>query len=166
MLVTGGLLPLVVVVVLRLVAPARYEVVRSAVAGSGTGLGALVAGGATIGSLWFSEGAHFPPCDLCWYQRIAMYPLAVVLTVAAVRRDQSIRPYGITIAAIGLAVSAWHNVIETFPTIHAGGCDPTNPCTIRWVEGLGFWTIPRMAAVCFALVIAALLVDHPEPEPA
>ncbi|MBA2281587.1 MAG: disulfide bond formation protein B [Acidimicrobiia bacterium] len=151
---------------MRVASPERFRATREAVAGSGAALGALVAGGATAGSLWFSEGAHFPPCQLCWYQRIAMYPLAVLLTIAAVRHDRGIRPYGIALAGLGLAVSAWHNVIETFPTIHAGGCDPTNPCTIRWVEGLGFWTIPRMAAVCFTLVLAALLLDRTEPEPA
>lgn len=112
-------------------------------------------------SLWFSEVAHFPPCELCWYQRIAMYPLAVVLPIAAVRRDAGIRTYGLVLAALGLAVSAWHIFIETFPDRDPGGCDPTNPCTIRWVEGLGFWTIPRMAALSFCLIIAALVLDRP-----
>ncbi len=117
-----------------------------------------------LGSLWFSEGAHFPPCEWCWYQRIAMYPLALILTVAAFRRDPGVRPYGLALAGVGLVVSAWHNVIETFPDLHAGSCDPANPCTIRWVEGLGFWTIPRMAFVAFALVFTALLIDRPLPE--
>jgi disulfide bond formation protein DsbB len=86
--------------------------------------------------------------------------------VAAWRGDRSIRPYAVLVAALGLLVSAWHNLIETFPSIDSGSCDPTNPCTLRWVEGLGFWTIPRMAAVAFALVIAALLLDRPTPEEA
>lgn len=163
-LATAGVLLMVVLVVLRVVAPGRFASVRAAVAGHGPALGAFVAVVAMAGSLWFSEGANFPPCELCWYQRIAMYPLAFVLTFAALRRDPSIRPYGLLLAGVGLAVSAWHNVIETFPSVDAGSCDPINPCTIRWVEGLGFWTIPRMAAVAFALVLTALLLDRPPRE--
>jgi hypothetical protein len=73
--------------------------------------------------------------------------------------------HGIALAALGLLISAWHNVIETFPERDLGGtCDPSNPCTIRWVEGLGFWTIPRLAFACFALVLAALLFDRPLQE--
>jgi disulfide bond formation protein DsbB len=155
---------LVALVVVRLAAPASFARLREEVAGYGLALGGCVAVVATAGSLWFSEGAHFPPCELCWYQRIAMYPLAVVLPMAAWRRDLAIRPYALVVASLGLLVSAWHNLIETFPEHDPGGCDPTNPCTIRWVEGLGFWTIPRMAFVAFLLVIAALLLDRPAPE--
>lgn len=158
---TAGVAALVVLVVLRVVAPARFADLRRAL----TGYGYLLAGGvaviALVGSMWFSDVADFPPCKYCWYQRIAMYPLAVVLPLAAWRKDAAVRFYGIVIAGLGLAVSAYHNYIETFPEASHGGCDPTNPCTIRWVEGLGFWTIPRMAAVCFALIIAFLLLDRP-----
>jgi disulfide bond formation protein DsbB len=87
-----------------------------------------------------------------------------VLPVAAWRNDRSIRPYAILLASVGLVVSAWHNLIETFPSIDSGACDPTNPCTLRWVEGLGFWTIPRMAAVAFILVLTILLLDQPAAE--
>ncbi len=161
---SAGVLLLLGLAMLRIASPARFSALQASVAGSGPALGALVAGIAMLGSLWFSEVADFPPCEWCWYQRIAMYPLALILTVAAVRRDPAIRPYGLALAGTGLALSAWHNVIETFPDLHAGSCDPANPCTIRWVEGLGFWTIPRMAFVAFALVFAALLIDRPLPE--
>lgn len=144
-------------------APRTYRELRATVRGSGTALGGAVAVVATAGSLWFSKGAHFPPCELCWYQRIAMYPLAVILPLSALRHDRSVRFYGIVLASGGLAVSAWHNLIETFPSLDTGGCDPTNPCTIRWVAGLGFWTIPRMAFVAFSLVLAALLLEAPDP---
>ena len=158
---SAGVLLLVGIILLRLFVPARFDALRVSVRGLGPVLGGLVAVLATAGSLWFSEGANFPPCELCWYQRIAMYPLAVILPIAAVRRDDGVRIYGLALAGIGLAISAWHNYIETFPDRDPGGCDPTNPCTIRWVEGLGFWTIPRMAALSFALIIAALVLDRP-----
>ena len=163
-LATAGVLAIVAVVTVRVAAPARLESLRDAVSGSGTALAGAVAVVAMGASLWFSKGAHFPPCELCWYQRIAMYPLALVLPVAAWRNDRSIRPYALLLAGVGLVVSAWHNLIETFPSIDSGACDPTNPCTLRWVEGLGFWTIPRMAAVAFVLVLTALLLDPPAPE--
>jgi disulfide bond formation protein DsbB len=163
-LATAGVLAVVAVVVLRVFVPSRLRALQGALAGSGTMLGGAVALVAMVGSLWFSKGAHFPPCELCWYQRIAMYPLAVVLPLAAWRRDQSIRPYALVVTSLGLLVSAWHNLIETFPDIESGSCDPANPCTLRWVEGLGFWTIPRMAAVAFILVLTALLLDRPLPE--
>ena len=84
---TAGLLGLVVLVVVRVAAPDAFRSLREQIAGQGPALGAVVAVLATAGSLWYSEGAHFPPCELCWYQRIAMYPLALVLVMAAVRRD-------------------------------------------------------------------------------
>ena len=141
--------------------------VFDALAGTATLLAAGVALLATGGSLWYSEVAGFPPCELCWYQRIAMYPLVVVLGVAAFRGSSTGRITGLIIAVLGLGVSAWHNLIETVPRLDPGGCDPTNPCTIRWVEGLGFWTIPRMAAACFVLVLVALRLDpgRPQEEP-
>jgi hypothetical protein len=154
----------IVLVVMRLAAPGAFRGLQRNLAGQGPALGALVAVLATAASLWYSEGAHFPPCELCWYQRIAMYPLALVLTMAAVRRDGGIRPYGMALAAVGLSVSLWHSYIETFPERDPGGCDPNNPCTIRWVEGLGFWTIPRMAAVCFLLILTLLAIDRPTDE--
>jgi disulfide bond formation protein DsbB len=132
----------------------------TALAGTGTWLAAGVALLATAGSLWYSESAGFPPCELCWYQRIAMYPLVVVLAMAAARGSATGRLTGLVIAGAGLAVSTWHNVIETVPDLGAGSCDPANPCTIRWVEGLGFWTIPRLAAASFVLVIVLVTLDH------
>ncbi|MGE3618923.1 MAG: disulfide bond formation protein B [Acidimicrobiia bacterium] len=164
--VTAGLLALALVAVARLVAPSWFAALRRELTGLGPALAGGVAVLATAGSLWFSEGAHFPPCELCWYQRIAMYPLAVVLPLAAWRRDPGIRPYALTVAGLGLAVNAWHVFIETFPDRDPGGCDPNNPCTIRWVEGLGFWTIPRMAGACFAVILVVLWLDRPNAEEA
>jgi disulfide bond formation protein DsbB len=164
-LASAGVLALLALVTIRLVRPGSFAALRGAVAGEGAALAGGVAVVATAGSLWFSKGAHFPPCELCWYQRIAMYPLAVVLPLAWWRGEGAVlRPYAIVLATLGLLVSAWHNIIETFPSIDSGTCDPTNPCTLRWVEGLGVWTIPRMAGVAFLLVLAALLLDRPTQE--
>lgn len=119
-------------------------------------LALLVALGATAGSLYLSEVAHFVPCRLCWYQRIAMYPLAPVLGLAAWRRDLSVRPYGLVLAGIGLLIASYHALLERFPWLDTGACEADNPCTLVWVRELGYVTIPLMAATAFA-VIALLL---------
>lgn len=122
----------------------------------------LVAVIATGGSLWFSEVGGFPPCVLCWYQRIAMYPLVVVLGIRALRPGGSrdLRLAALVLVGVGLLVNLWHVAIETFPGLDSGACDAAVPCTIRWVEGLGVFTIPRLATVAFGLVALAVLLDR------
>ena len=158
-LVTAGL-AVAVIAALASLSPGARRRLADALRGTGALLAAGVALLATAGSLWFSEGAGFPPCELCWYQRIAMYPLVAILGIAAFRDSATGRVTGLVVAGAGLAVSAWHNLIETYPDLDTGSCDAANPCTIRWVEGLGFWTIPRLAAGCFVLVIALTVADH------
>jgi disulfide bond formation protein DsbB len=116
----------------------------------------LVAAIAMAGSLYFSEVVHFIPCQLCWYQRIAMYPLALILGIAAWRRDRSVRVYVIPLAAIGAVVSCYHIIVERFPDLESSSCDPDNPCSLKWVEHFGFVTIPTMALAGFLAIITVL----------
>jgi disulfide bond formation protein DsbB len=124
-------------------------------------LATAVAVVATAGSLYLSEVAHFPPCTLCWYQRIAMYPLAVICAVAWAADDRRVRRYVVPIAGIGAVVSIYHLVVERFPDLGSGSCDPTNPCSIIWVEHFGYLTIPAMALSGFLAIIVLVLVAHP-----
>ncbi|HEY7135271.1 MAG TPA: disulfide bond formation protein B [Acidimicrobiia bacterium] len=128
---------------------------------SALALAATIAVIATAGSLYLSEGAHFPPCRLCWYQRIAMYSLAVVLVVAALRRDASVRWYALPLATGGLLISLWHLGVEHL-NFGEGACEITNPCNIRWVEHFGFVTIPFMAMCGFVAIIVFTLVADPD----
>lgn len=114
----------------------------------------------TLGSLYYSEVAEFPPCRLCWFQRIGMYPLAVILPLAAWRRDRQVRWYALPLAIGGGAVSIYHVLVERFPSLESGSCDLANPCSIVWVERFGYLTIPAMALSGFALT--ALLLALPE----
>ena len=123
-----------------------------------------VAAAGTAGSLFFSEVMGLPPCILCWYQRIAMYPLAVVLTMAAIRRDAAVRPYAIVVAAIGAAISAYHVYVQQFPE-QSSFCEASNPCSAAWVEALGWMTIPQMADLSFLLIIGLLALAPPTPTP-
>lgn len=134
-------------------------------------LGALVALVATAGSLYFSEVAGFVPCVLCWYQRIAMYPLVVLLGVAAWRGDAGIRRYAAPLALIGALISVYHIGVERLPGLPSGACSLAAPCDLIWVERFGFVTIPVMALAGFLAILTLLLVcaggdaeTEPEPE--
>jgi disulfide bond formation protein DsbB len=129
-------------------------------------LAALVATIAMTGSLYLSEVAHLEPCALCWYQRIAMYPLAVLLVIAAVRRDAAVRPYILTLAGIGAVLSAYHIAVQRLPGIPSTSCSITAPCSAIQVEVLGFVTIPILALMAFGtiLVLAGLLDASPHQE--
>jgi len=126
---------------------------------------ALIAIVTTLGSLYYSEVAGYPPCTLCWYQRIAIYPQVIVLGVAALRRDVEVWRTSVPLAVVGAGISVWHIVIERIPSL-AGPCDPANPCTIKWVEEFGFLTVPTMALAAAAAFIAlTLLVRGTEASP-
>jgi disulfide bond formation protein DsbB len=149
-------------VVLRLVVASGNLGARrvgSAVGDASTWLAFLVAATSTLGSLYFSEIAEFTPCRLCWFQRIAMYPQVLLLGVAWYRRDEGIRHYVLPLSVIGALISTYHMLLERFPSLEgSSGCDPTNPCTIRWAEEFGFITISTMALSAFVLI--ALLMTH------
>ncbi len=123
----------------------------------------LVALVATLGSLYLSEVAHFIPCNMCWYQRIAMYPIGPMLLFAWFRRDASIKPYVMLVAVLGALVSTYHVLLEIFPSLESSTtCGLVASCSTRWVEPLGIYTIPRMALSGFVAIIAALtLVPTP-----
>jgi len=112
---------------------------------------------ATLGSLYLSEVANFPPCRLCWYQRIAMYPLVAMLAVAIWRRDAGVRFYALPLAFIGGLISTYHVVLERYPSLESGVCEVANPCTLIWVRRFGYLTIPTMALSAFALIAVMLL---------
>ena len=119
-----------------------------------------VAAVAMVGSLIYSEIAGFLPCRLCWFQRIAMYPMAIILLVGAIRREAVVRFYALPLALIGLAISVYHYLVQIYPSLEGSvSCDPTNPCSTRYVEMFGFISIPFMAGAGF-IVIAVLLLFY------
>src|SRR4051794_28483802 len=113
---------------------------------------------ATCGSLYFSEIAGFVPCRLCWFQRIAMYPLAAVLLVAAVRRDtRGAFAYAAALPLIGAAVSAYHIYIEIHPEAESASCKVGVPCSVKWIDQFGYVTIPVLALTAFLSILALLV---------
>jgi len=94
-----------------------------------------------------------------------MYPLVLLLGIAAFRRDIGIRTYAIPLAAIGAAISAYHYLLEWFPQIDAGACQVGIPCTQVWFREFGFVSLPLLALVAFALVVALLLIPVRAAQP-
>jgi disulfide bond formation protein DsbB len=139
-------------------AEAALDWLRDMVDGASLFLAWGVALVATLGSLYYSEVANFPPCELCWYQRIAMYPLVVILGIAAVRRDFAVRRYVIPLVAIGAAISVYHYQLERFPSQTSLSCAADVPCTTVWVWRFHYISIAFMALSAFALIAALLLL--------
>jgi disulfide bond formation protein DsbB len=119
----------------------------------GLWLAFLVALATTLGSLYYSEIAHFTPCKLCWYQRIAMYPLTFTLFVAALRRDRRVAWYVLPVALAGIGFSIYQTQLQAFPHQHSSFCSTTEPCTVRYVWEFGFVSLPFMALSAFAFII-------------
>jgi disulfide bond formation protein DsbB len=148
-----------------------------AVAPSALTLAFLVATVCTAGSLYLSEVAHFPPCHLCWLQRFCMYPMVPILGYAAFlggsrrrcrgdtpqppgKQEGRARPVAAVLASIGALIATYHVLLERNPQWESSVCDPKNPCTLIWVERLGYLTIPTMALSGFALILTLLAVSR------
>jgi disulfide bond formation protein DsbB len=130
----------------------RSSLVVDVVGPIGLSLAALIAVVATLGSLYLSEVAHFVPCRLCWYQRIGMYPLAVLLPIAAFRKDVRAWPYLVALPLAALPISLYHVLLERVPSLETSVCEVDNPCSIVWVRHFGVVTIPFMAASAFGAI--------------
>jgi disulfide bond formation protein DsbB len=131
-----------------------------AVAGWELWFAAAVATTATLGSLYLSEIVHLVPCTFCWYQRIAMYPLAVILLIAAARRDHGVRLYVTTLAVIGAGLAAYHRLLQLYPSLDSGSCNVGVPCTAAYFELFGFVSIPYLAFSAFTLILALMWADR------
>ena len=118
---------------------------------------------ATAGSLFFSEVMDLPPCVLCWYQRIAMYPLVLIVGIGIATRDSRWKIYSLPLALAGLAISIYHNLLYygVIPESITPGKQGI-ACTTVQIEWLGFITIPLMALTAFVLVCGLSLLYRPE----
>ena len=113
---------------------------------------------ATVGSLFFSEVMQLPPCVLCWYQRIAMYPLVLIIGTGIILRDARVKHYALPLCLIGLAISIYHNLLY-YGLIPESitPCTEGVSCTSRQIEWLGFITIPLLALTAFVGLAFCLL---------
>ena len=109
----------------------------------------LVASIATAGSLWFSFGLGLVPCELCWYQRILMYPLVVVLGVATIERRSAVWRTALPLSLLGITVSGYHSVLQATTST----CTFTGACAaVQWRLPVLGLTIPNLSLIAFVLV--------------
>ena len=118
----------------------------------------LIAIIATGGSLYFSEIRLFAPCTLCWYQRILMYPMTIVLGLASYRQSTVITPYVLPLTMLGAGVSLFHYLEQKVPSFGAPSlCRQGVPCNTEYINLLGFITIPFLALTAFTLITLLLI---------
>lgn len=108
---------------------------------------------ATLGSLYFSEILQYIPCKLCWYQRILMYPLVIILGIAAVRKERHMYIYVLPMSIWGAGISLYHYLMQKTAWFKSGAeaCGPI-PCDVDYVNYFGFITIPFMALTAFVII--------------
>ena len=136
------------------------DLLRRTVEGYELWLVFVVSSIATGGSLFFSEVAHFVPCELCWYQRICMYPLTVVSLLAALANDRGVARYLLPLPLVGACVSVYHLLVENKVVGQSTACHISAPggCATKWIEEFGYVTIPVLALTAFALCFAFLVL--------
>lgn len=107
----------------------------------------------TIGSLFFSEILTLPPCVLCWYQRVCMYPIAVIAAVCIWKKDKNLPYLILPLSIIGTIISFYHNLLyyKIIPESLAP-CVNGISCTTKQLELFGFLTIPLMALISFITI--------------
>jgi disulfide bond formation protein DsbB len=122
----------------------------------------VVAAGSTLGALFFSEVMGIPPCVLCWYQRICMFPLVVLLPLGLFPFDPKIVRYALPLAALGAGVALWHVLLVhgVIPE-RITPCTQGVPCGQNPIEWFGFLGIPHLALGAFVIIIALLTAAHP-----
>ena len=119
----------------------------------------ITAWAATLGSLYFSEILHFVPCTLCWYQRILMYPLAIILLVGVIRRDQGIAFYVLPFSILGVLTSSYHYLHQKTDLFsNSTACTSGVPCTATWINWFGIITIPFLALLAFVIITLMMIL--------
>ena len=114
---------------------------------------------ATCGSLFYSSVAGFIPCELCWFQRIFMYPEVILLGLALLKKDEGIIDYSLALVSVGLSFSIYHNYIY-FSGLRSTVCTTAESCTTAYVFEYGYITLPMMALTTFALISLFLIIKH------
>lgn len=123
-------------------------------------LGFLVAVLGTLGSLYFSEILRFPPCSLCWYQRIFLYPLVLIFGVALWTEDRSYAKYALPLSIVGLMISIYHNLLYYgFIAEELAPCTQDLSCSSRQLELFGFVTIPFLSMAGFFIINVLVAYD-------
>ncbi len=120
----------------------------------------LIALAATLGSLYFSEILRFPPCDLCWYQRIFIYPIPIIVLTGLYIQFKDIQVWIDPFIVLGLGVSIYHNLIYYKIIEVIVPCSENAPCTTQYINLFGFITIPLLSLIAFGSLGILSLLAH------
>jgi disulfide bond formation protein DsbB len=126
----------------------------------------VVAAIATGGSLFLSEVAGFIPCEMCWFQRICMYPLSLLTLFLAYHGDYRVARYLLPFPVIGAGASIYHLLIENHVVATPAQCAIGAGCTVKWIDYFGYMTIPTLALTGFVLLTIFLGLAAASPEEA
>jgi disulfide bond formation protein DsbB len=139
--------------------PGPLETTWSLVWGYELWLAFGVSAAGTGASLYYSEIADFPPCELCWYQRIFLYPLAILTFLLALANDHRAARYLLPLPVLGGVFAAYHLLVENGVVGQTNACLVSAPggCATKWIDEFGFVTIPLLALIAFALTFGFLL---------
>ncbi|MBQ0137818.1 MAG: disulfide bond formation protein B [Kurthia sp.] len=109
---------------------------------------------ALFGSLFFSEIMHYEPCTYCWYQRILMYPLVLIIGIAYLQRNAKIAVTTLVFSIIGTCIALYHYGIQKVPFLqdNAAACGRV-PCTGAYINWFGFVTIPFLSLLAFLFIL-------------
>lgn len=113
---------------------------------------------ATLGSLYFSEILEYIPCELCWFQRIFMYPLSIILGVATYSGDKSLKRVVLPLSIIGGCISYYHYMLQKVPGFaEIKPCTQGVPCNVDYINWFGFITIPFLALIAFVIITLCMI---------
>ena len=121
----------------------------------------LIASVSTLGALFFGEVMQLPPCVLCWYQRIFMFPLVVILPLGLFPFDRNVVRYALPLAVIGFLFAVFHLLLIAGVIPESiQPCTQGVPCSETVIEWFGFVTIPLLSALAFLIILALLITAH------
>lgn len=119
----------------------------------------LIASVSTLGSLFFSEIMEFPPCALCWYQRIFMFPLVLVLFVGLFPFEKSVVRFALPLAVVGWGFAFYHFLLYTgFIPESIQPCSQGVACSDTYLDLFGFVTIPLLSLISFSVLVLLLFI--------
>lgn len=121
----------------------------------------LLASVSTLGALFFGEVMQLPPCVLCWYQRIFMFPLVVILPIGLFPFDPKVIRYALPLATIGWLIAVFHQLLIAGVIPESiKPCTQGVPCSYTVIEWFGFLTIPILAVAGFTTLVVLLVMAH------
>ncbi|MGK2953538.1 MAG: disulfide bond formation protein B [Thiobacillus sp.] len=124
-------------------------------------MGWLVATVSTLAALFLGEVMGYTPCVLCWYQRICMFPLVLILGAGLFPFDRKVVRYALPLALAGWLLAAFHWAVASgLVPESATPCSQGVPCSVEQISWVGFVTLPMLSVLAFSIIIASLVLTH------